>query len=63
MRSAAIKMEEEEHVCQESLNWVCPDYCRLLFRGSGERGGQRGGKPVKVKVIPDKLVVLLSRDM
>jgi hypothetical protein len=43
VRSSAVKVEEGEHACLESLNRVGTNDCRLQFRGRGERGAQLGG--------------------
>ncbi len=38
VRSSAVKVEEGEHVCCQSLNRFGTNDCRLLFQGRGERG-------------------------
>jgi hypothetical protein len=46
VRSSAVEVEAEEHVCRESLKGVSTDDCRLPFLGRGEaprRGPKSGG--------------------
>jgi hypothetical protein len=38
VRSSAVKVEERDHACLESLNWDGADDCSSPFWGRGERG-------------------------